>query len=329
MPLRWDFSRFNYLRYLHRSWRRFEVQERFDAGLHELQHEGVRHLFLLRRQEEGSRTLLVMLHGAVPAPAESEPLDLALPYFNGMRLTRSVDADALMLNDATLGLMNGNARLGWYSGTTTFDHPEVLRQILAKIIEANEYEKVYFCGGSGGGFAAMRVALDFPGSMAIAWNPQTSIADGPAMLVALYAQAAFGVESFDEIPPDLRAARRMDLLPCFLKGTPPRVLYMQNQSDTFHVDNHLRPFLQGLGATAAQELGLRAATPEILCLMGDWGEGHATPPTLALIAALNLIIGCGGAPETLIQQLPKACPEFFTRPPAAVEPAISPDVSRN
>lgn len=317
MPDEWDFSRYECARHLHPSLAAFDGQHRFEDGLHEVLSLGLRHHFLLNRRR--SRTLVVVFHGAISAYGGTAK-DYSLPYFNGMGMARQLKSDVLMFSDSTLQLMPRSVRVSWYAGTTDFDLPALLHRMLERIIAANEYEQVYFCGGSGGGFVSLRAAIAFPNAMAVVWNPQTDIASYRPAAIDKYAQFAFGHRRFDEIPRALRRARQTDLVSMIRPGEAPRVLYLQNRSDEFHVENHAAPFLGKLEVAVPRKLGLTQARPRVLYLLGDWGEGHVAPPSGSIGRILNIAIAASGSMAELRREIPLVAPDLFGGGMAAAAP---------
>lgn len=314
MPVKWDFSKFKSTRYLHRNYARFDAQERFESGLHELTTEGIRqHFYLDTRasQKEGKTSLVIVFHGAASGP-NGDDKELLLPYFNGLRMSRMINSDTLLVSDATLSMVPEPVRLAWFTGTTAFDYPSFVLKILRKIITANGYDELYFCGGSGGGFAAMRAALEFPGSLSIVCNPQTCIGRYHAEMVQDYAQQGFGVAEYDQIPKDLRRRRKMNLVSEFRSGHELRILYMQNRADDFHIRNHVAPLLRKIGVPPVETVGMNQITPEILFLLGNWGKGHAAPPEGCIGNVINLALAHKGDFAPLAKEIPTAVPLLFT-----------------
>ena len=108
----------------------------------------------------------------------------------------------LAFADPTLDL-SGTLRLGWYLGTAEIDLATVMADIVLGVMAGCDCEHVFLQGGSGGGFAAIATAIHVPGSVAIAFNPQTDVRRYSPTFVKACLAAVFppGVAVGDSPPP--------------------------------------------------------------------------------------------------------------------------------
>jgi len=206
--------------------------------------------------------------------------ELKLPFFAGLRVLPPGNVSRIYINDPSLYLEK-NLSLGWYAGSKQLPLQELLPRIIKHTIAAARPSKVIFTGGSGGGFASLYYSRMFPDSFAVVWNPQTNILKFYPRHIDDYGKAAFGLHSLASTEALLPALIQADL--CSLYACADQrnyVLYMQNYADGFHVQSHLKPFLEAVGDTSAQDaIFTTGKVRQGLYVHGaHWGEGHVTPP---------------------------------------------------
>lgn len=255
MPLKRNFARYAPTSgsdvYLYRRLEEFLDSEPF-TGISSISYgAGTLDLQLISRE---SQNLVTVFHAA------ADPAKTTLPVFVGHKITQDLDASILLVSDPSLDFA---IPIGWFAG----DHERRLQHDLAQAIQhvavAVGARNLIFQGSSAGGFAALYYAHGFPGSLAVAVNPQTNIAAYHADKVAQYFNSCWNGT------PPLPAQAVTDLLQLYDGSFSNCVLFLQNQQDQFHIENHYRPW-------AARFKDLYA---EKWCtLQGDWGKGHAAPP---------------------------------------------------
>lgn len=237
--------------------------------------------------------ILVGLSGAV-AGRSGKPG----PFLSGAGIARDTGLPLVALSDPTLAL-DPDVPLGWYAGNHTMrDLPTKLAEMLASLATRTRRRLLLF-GGSGGGFAAMQLAaLIGERATALAWNPQTAIADYVPASVAHYLRVAFPTTADEAtqalaLPAAAAHARLRWLLDreCphhDLRGGHAgehRVLYMQNLGD-WHVGKHAGPYLQALRPVAGDGSALASEDGRQVMWLGAWGDGHATPSRDMILTAL-------------------------------------------
>src|SRR5699024_1541191 len=103
-----------------------------------------------------------------------------------------------------------------------------------------------FFGMAGGGFAALNLSHEFPGSLAVPVNPQTRILDYAETHWAAMARACFGAQDVEQSRAVLESHARADLRRLYADGFENSVLYVQNTADA-HVSTQLIPWFEAIG----------------------------------------------------------------------------------
>lgn len=146
------------------------------------------------------------------------------------------------------------------------------------------HERFVFFGASGGGFASLYLAAQFPGSVAVVVNPQTSIGGYYPVPVAAFASTCFGVRGKDPLQ-RIPAEVIHDLNPLYAQPVGATVFYLQNLQDPYHLERHVRPFRETLHPDN-----------EVWWLAGDaWGSGHVAPPKQVIAQALAAAVSSNAA----------------------------------
>ncbi|WP_278235351.1 hypothetical protein [Isoptericola sp. AK164] len=203
-----------------------------------------------------SRTLVVVFHGAA---AEN----VRLPWLIGQGVTKDIGVSRLFISDPSLYL-TPEVKLSWFAGNHAQpDLQHKLVQIVSRVAQAAGADYLVFLGGSGGGFAALKLSHAFPGSLAVPMNPQTLLERHHPTTLGKYAQHCWNGAAFVDLPRNIVTS----LPALYAQGTPNTVAYLQNDDDEFHIRNHLNPFIDSLPPDAM--VGL---------LRRPWGERHQPPP---------------------------------------------------
>lgn len=198
-----------------------------------------------------SKVLVVSLHGAI------DRKKYTLPRFERFRTLRQYSCSSLYIGDATLWASD-ELELAWFTGWEGVDLFPILSEMITRAADAAKCEHIIVNGGSGGGFAALQVSALIPGSTAVVYNPQTSIwkylhPQWPLMPQKRYLRYVwpefYGHENNFDFSRDwtevfgdrLSAVRRYT--------TPQRnsIVYLINQLDNHHVEDHLNPFAAAVG----------------------------------------------------------------------------------
>lgn len=245
--------------------------------------------------------VLVGFGGSVP-----KRIGKSAPFFSGIGMAGRLGVPVLAIADSSLTLSSSLA-LGWYAGNEKcVDLPKRIAGLLDAFAVHFQSRFVIF-GGSGGGFATISV-LSFltARATAVVWNPQTSIGRYDAAAVIKYLDTAFPLpddQSTPTIPIRLQTSGILhDLV---LDHGPQRhpLLYLQNRSDKFHVDQHARPY--ALARRACRVSGsVFVGDDDLAFWFGNWGVGHAVPPGSMILLILHGL-ALGKDPRMLALQLEK------------------------
>lgn len=243
----------------------FVSAPRIRRGIHSVWHKGLP--IELELSRERSETLLVVFHGALEHYA-------VLPIFPGANVTSSLDVARVSLSDPSLYL-SPTLPLAWFAGSQVQpDLQDVTTRLIEKLLKSTGAKRLIFFGSSGGGFASLIQAVSFPGSVAVVANAQTDVLRYHEDHVRNYLSTAWDNDR-------VRFVENVEFsaIEAFRKtGNRPKIVYMQNSTDTFHVNGHLRPFI-----------GQAGNTPHIDLLFDDWGIGHVPPPKWLIHSTLQAV----------------------------------------
>lgn len=264
----------------------FLSSESIPAGILSINEQGIPIDIL--NSDIGADVTIVFFHGAI------EPKH-SLPVLTGQGISGGLIANRLFISDPSLYLTDQLA-LSWYAGNSRQPLQKLLPRIISRIIRQHGASRVIFFGGSGGGFASMYYSSVFPGSLVIAFNPQTSVTRYINRSVRAYATHAYGI-SEDEYDPisQIPDAPVLDLCRLYERKMDNTVLYIQNANDTYHVDRHMRPFM------AANHPG-----NSFHLMIDSWAPGHTPPPKTILAGLLARMT----SPEPWDQSIPDVIQEF-------------------
>ncbi|MGM7680231.1 hypothetical protein [Microbacterium sp. A94] len=198
---------------------------------------------------QGSDVLIVSLHGATDRKKYS------LPRFERFATLKETEYSSLYFSDPTLGLSR-DLELGWYTGWRGINVHYWLAEWANRVASAFGCSKIVFCGSSGGGFASLQASSYLPGSIAVPFNPQTSVnmylVDGERD----HAQRRYYQYVYPELIPGGWAGRDpgkdwtetlSGLTSAVRKYETPLanyVFYVQNKNDYIHVRDHKTPFIE-------------------------------------------------------------------------------------
>ena len=230
--------------------------------------------------------LLCHFHGNAPREGTH------LPFFTGLGITNSIATSMFVPSDPVIAL-DSSLSLAWHFGCDGILLQTITVSIVKKLQTILRAPRVVVWGGSGGGFAAIRVAKDIPNSIALPWNPQTNIAKYARDPVNRYLRTAF-----PNIAPDgpLPSARGQFPSLCtdeFLDGYKGRILYLQERTD-WHVGGHLKPFLASFCRKALSDITDSSnfsgfVTGQLYLHLDHWGDGHASPSKDVVSKVLRLL----------------------------------------
>lgn len=250
----------------------FDSPERFLAtdcrktGLYSIRHaENVYTDVLYWNQK--SNVTIVCFNGA------GFPSDNVRPGFNGTSMFRSWrnenKANFLFIHDATLYLDSGLS-LAWYGGSQDFPYQDQLEILIRKFVEVDPPHHLVFFGVSGGGHTALNYSARFPGSIAVAGNPQTNVDNYLDWAKNKYYQTCWSKP--DEPGVIDNSGFLHDMVSVYARAPQNFAYCLVNVNDRHHVKDHLVPLIEA----AHNTLNIRT-------LLRHWGKGHtACPPEFFL-----------------------------------------------
>ena len=265
--------------------------------------------------------LLCHFHGNAPREGSE------LPIFSGLGVTSSIATSMFVPSDPVLGI-DASLSLAWHFGCEGVRLQAITIGIVKKLQAILQAPRVVAWGGSGGGFAAIRVAKDVLNAIALVWNPQTNIAKYAKVFVDRYARMAFpAIAAVGPIPSDGEQFPSL-CTEGFRDGYQGRILYLQERTD-WHVEAHLKPFLVSFCGKALSNITDSSkfsgfVKPQLYLHLVHWGDGHIPPGKDSLRKVLALL----SDPTILIEQLqdyacfPEELPEKNTSNVSQYSPAM-------
>lgn len=240
-----------------------------------------------------ARTLNVAFHGAVRKTD-------TYPRFDRVASLGSSEPALLSIADPTL-MLGDDLLLCWFLGSKTWDPLDAIVSLIRSAAAAAGATHIKVVGGSGGGFAAMRVGAALGDSLIFVYNPQTIVANYNKGVVDAYFEVAYPGEDSDEVI--AREPALFDMREAFRQPHAGRRLYyLQHLGDVGHVGRHYRPFKRSLGVLDVD--GFDSSGCHRFVLADFDREGHGPPPPPGFDAHLAAAIAWGGPgfrEETLVE----------------------------
>ncbi len=185
------------------------------------------------------KKLLFTFHGA----ANRDARKVAIP-FNSF-VPNLDDTHQISISDPTL-MESGDLRVGWYAGNANFDAQFHLRGAFRTIAKALNIERTIYFGSSAGGYAALYYSYFAPRSIALVFNPQTSITAYHATAVNHYRAACWPELTDNEQLSDEVCS---DVTKLYAQGFRNTVIYCQSMGDWHHLEHHMAPFVGAIAAS--------------------------------------------------------------------------------
>lgn len=269
------------------------------AGLHRMGLPDGNHLDLIVRGDLGSiqaqESVVVFLSGAMSKRNGSAP-----PFFAGRRVSQKLGIPWVAVSDPGMQLSH-EILLAWYTGAPGSDAVPATVQAL-RSISAELDRDLLLVGGSGGGFAALRLAEELGDrASALVWNPQTDILEYEPAAVTRYLATIIPEGTPDHVDDrvgaeaKLAAAGVQHRVETMASGA--RVLILQNASD-HHVHRHLLPLLARSGARE-RDRDLIAVDDSHVARILSWGKGHAVLPVEVTCLAVDAMRRGEGVAKTV------------------------------
>lgn len=207
------------------------------------------------------------------------------PFFSGLRIQINPSAPMIAVADPLLAC-DPDLPIGWYTGLPHTNTQKVITRILAHISSV-AHKPLLLIGGSGGGFAAIfyssmlgdttrtgsRTAAK---SSAFVWNPQISITRysyvHPYLEVMFPQSAKARGEEAQKLLGEAGITHDLTNIP-----PPTQLLYIQNKSDSAHINGHTKPYIKAHGFAETQDGQFQRSESQSISIV-DYAEGHAPLP---------------------------------------------------
>lgn len=221
---------------------------------------------------EKSEYVLVSFKGAIQNRKKRSP-----PFYGCMNLSKRVGLPLLSISDPSLTLSD-DFSLAWYAGNQYQRNlPYDLADFFDALIEKTG-KKIIFIGGSGGGFAILSIhslMKDNDNSLAIVWNPQTSIIDYSLAHTNRYLKASFEGYNYGDKEHATKFLKDNVRYKIFRNDNKKTVIFMDGY-DHNHLRLHLKPWLGD--RIKLKKEGNFLIYDNLVLYIGDWGSGHTPPP---------------------------------------------------
>lgn len=195
----------------------------------------------------GSNKLLITFHGAINRQKR------VFPAYFGFQEDLHHECHQIQLADTSL-MENTQITMGWFAGSKRTPLQQLLPSFFETLVKRLNVKRTVFLGSSSGGYAALFYSHKIPGSTAIAKVPQTSITRYYPSHVERYVKAAWGTESEMR-----RSGVISDVRELYRSGVPNRVVYVQSMDDSFHLINHMKPFVSQLSLKGMKNVALECS----------------------------------------------------------------------
>lgn len=223
------------------------------------------------------RNLVISFHGAINR--EKREIPAFLPFQPGL----SGIAHQIAISDPTM-YSRSNFTLSWYTGHEGFPCQSIMPTLINAIKQLFDIERRVYFGSSGGGFAALFYSWVDQGSIALVRSPQTNIMQYYSGHIERYRKACW-----PELDDNVRLSEKIvtDVSPLYKNAMNNTVIYLQSSGDSFHISNHMIPFLQGMQSNISEKNNRFILNCDF---WGKFGHSSSVPQTTYLpwmIAALT------------------------------------------
>lgn len=223
-----------------------------------------------------SLNLVVMFHAA------ADPATSTLPIFVGRQLVADLDASVLFVSEPALDY---EISIGWYIGDQDRPLQRDLPRVITHVAEKLGSTHLIFYGASAGGYASLYYSHEFENSLSITLNPQTNVERYYSAPVQRYYAACW---SGTKPTPETAVT---DLVEAYRQSFPNYVIYLQNQSDSFHFSNHFAPWRDAVEELHGKRWG---------AIVDNWGDGHVPPDAFLQKVILQYAVTFDGNWQALV-----------------------------
>lgn len=183
-----------------------------------------------------SKKIYILFNGAL-----KENFDV-YPTYNRSSWKERFNENIFNIYDATLNMVDGYL-LGWYQGTLDQPLEEDIVALInkMKLCRGVSNTDLIFYGSSGGGWAALKYALLFEGSQAVAINPQIDILKYSA-IESVNKFLNYSCKGLTISEAEKEIGERLKISPDDFQRSKSTFIIAQNIKDTPHYRDHFLPF---------------------------------------------------------------------------------------
>lgn len=202
---------------------------------------------------------------------------LTPPVFHRWSWATVFPGHCLYIADPCLHL-DPTLSIAWYAGTRGQPAIPTIGQLVRNVatqIDVPLAQTIGY-GSSGGGFAALQLALELPEIISVVINPQTEVTKFDNGAVDRFLRICMGERSRSSA---LEAFHpRLSLIPHALHLMKRRIVYAQNTLDSHHLNEHFRPLMESMGS--AWDTEVKTPTLQTIFFKHNGGHVAAEPRTL-------------------------------------------------
>lgn len=219
--------------------------------------------------------------------AIAKRINKTAPFFSAREIAKESNVALLSFSDPVVDI-NEDLTLGWYLGSLNFIGLNFLIcKIISFIVDDSGKRPILF-GCSGGGFSAMiqsiyLSAMKIPHDLVVC-NPQTNIFKYKQAAVDRFfdrIDESNNINSYDKRVKYLsNIGSKHEVKLSELESNYANIFYLQNINDSFHIENHLTPFLENIAFQ--KEVG-GVSKDNFDLIFDDFGQDHAAPSRKYLI----------------------------------------------
>ncbi|UYV18046.1 hypothetical protein K1Y77_11165 [Halomonas qaidamensis] len=247
------------------------------------------------------KPVIICFTAAIPKRKEKQ-----YPFFSGIKFSERAKLPLIAVADPSIR-RSLDLSLAWYAGS--LERPTLqnsLSDFVGKI-SFNSFSPPILFGGSGGGFAALAVKslVSNTPCHALVWNPQTSITEYNKKFVDSYISTCFldgksqgkNVSAYEILEAN-NIVHDLASFPYKSNEMGGKVLYLQSKSDGFHVEHHLKKFIDVNFLSCCKDKSLNSQFEEyissdksISVRLGPFSDGHSAPSEDMLLDNIKELIG--------------------------------------
>ncbi|CAN6959371.1 hypothetical protein NYA8BAC_00157 [Psychrobacter okhotskensis] len=217
------------------------------------------------------------------------------PFFSGKGISKEVGVAILAFSDPLVDY-NKDLNLAWYLGSSKYKGLNFTIKDIIKSAFLKTNKRPLLFGCSGGGFAALiqsvyLSSIGIPHDILIC-NPQTNIFNYKKDAVNNYFNSLenddslFSTEKRKEYLINIGSLHKVKISD--IKTKYAKIYYLQNMNDSFHIENHLKPFLENTFSNKdCFSVPNHYNDDNFHLIIDDFGPSHSAPSRKYFINIIN------------------------------------------